>query len=184
MTSIHLATLTIAALLAGCVTTPKDLALVRSGQIKCLEQVATVGDKRQLTRWCTSRQIFQPNRHIITINGQTIFDGNDRDDVRVEKNLPEGTFVATCTPRMDITDMKTDKPVAVSLLPQELVDSCKIVADGKGLHRPFLRDQQCLKVYATHVGPLVGKVFPFKRWQECTIQASGSRVFKGTFYYY
>jgi len=84
MKIIFAATFTLATLLAGCAVTPKDLALIRSGETKCLEQEATSGANKYLTRWCTSRQLFQPNRHVIKINDQVLFDGDDRDDLKTE----------------------------------------------------------------------------------------------------
>jgi hypothetical protein len=152
--------------------------------MRCMQQEsAGAASEKYVTRWCTFRQIFQPNRHLITVNGLTIFDGNDRDDVRAEKVIGATRIAAACTPRMEIMDMSSDRAVALSKLPKELVDACRIVADEAGSHRPFLRDEQCSRVYSAAVGPMVGKTLPFKRTQECRVEAGGTNVFQGTFLY-
>ncbi len=147
------------------------------------QEAAGAGAQKLTTRWCTSRQIFQPNRHVVRVNGETVFDGNDRDDVRAEQIIGGVTVLASCTPKIEIMDMRSDKPVAMSGLPAELVSACRIVADESGFHRPFLRDAECSKVYGAIVGPMVGRTLPFKRTQECKVQAAGSTVFEGTFLY-
>jgi hypothetical protein len=157
-------------LVAGCTSLQSDTMVINAGSnMRCMQQDAIdATGAKYTTRWCTSRQIFQPNRHIVKVNGQMVFDGNDRDDVRAEVSLAGNRISASCTPRIEIIDMKSDRPVVMSALPNELIDSCRIVADSAGLHRPFLRDEECSKVYGAVVGPMVGKTLPFKRTQECT----------------
>ena len=175
----------LALLASGCATTSSDVMLIQAGaDMRCMQQELTAADGvKYATRWCSYRQIFQPNRHVVRVNGQTIFDGNDREDVRAEQTLGATKIVAACTPRIEILDMRTEGTVPLSELPDSLVAACRITADERGFHRAFLRDQECLKVYSATVGPLVGKTLPFKRTQECQLQAGGSTVFKGTFVY-
>jgi hypothetical protein len=174
-----------AVLISGCTSLQTDSMVIRAGaDMRCMQQDAVdATNTKYTTRWCTSRQIFQPNRHIVKVNGQTVFDGNDRDDVRAEVSLTGSKVSATCTPRIEIMDLKSDGPVAISSLPKELIESCRIVADAAGLHRPFLRDEQCSKVYSAVVGPMVGKTLPFKRTQECKAEIGALTIFKGTFVY-
>jgi len=170
---------------SGCATTSSDVMLIQAGaDMRCMQQEVVASDGiKYATRWCSSRQIFQPNRHVVRVNGQTLLDGNDREDVRAEQTLGAAKVVAACTPRIEILDLRTEGTVLLSTLPESLVSACKITADERGFHRAFLRDQECLKVYSATVGPLVGKTLPFKRTQECQVQAAGSTVFKGTFVY-
>lgn len=171
--------------LTGCATAPGSTMVIQAGaDMRCMQQKATdATGKEYATRWCSLRRIFQPNAHVVRVNGQTLFDGNDRDDVRAEQVLAGVPMKVACTPRIEVTSMQTDLPLPVAQLPAELVQACRVEADAKGLHKPFLRDAACGKVYAATVGPMVGKVLPFKRTQECEIQAGGTTVFKGTFVY-
>ncbi len=184
MRTLSLSTLALAGLLSACASPQGSQMTIRAGaDMRCMQQEAGATPQKTVTRWCTSRQIFQPNRHIVTVNGQPLFDGNDRDDVRAEKQLGGTTFAATCTPRIEIMDMSSDKPMPLAKLPPELVNACRVTADEAGFHRPFLRDEACSRVYGALVGPLVGKTLPFKRTQECRVTAGGSTVFEGTFVY-
>jgi len=172
-------------LIAGCATAPGDNMVIRAGaDMRCMQQQATdAAGRKYETRWCSLRRIFQPNAHVVRVNGETVFDGNDRDDVRAEKVLAGVPVTLSCTPRIEVLDMKSDGALPLAQLPSELVQACRVQADDKGLHKPFLRDAECSKVYAAAVGPLVGRTLPFKRTQECEARAGGTTVFRGTFVY-
>lgn len=180
-----LATLAAVGLLSACASPPGTELVIRAGaDMRCMQQESgAAGPQKVTTRWCSSRQIFQPNRHIVKVNGQTVFDGNDRDDVRAQARVGTATASVACTPRIEILDLRSEKSVALAALPKELVQACRIVADDAGFHRPFLRDAQCSQVYGAAVGPMVGRTLPFKRTQECQVTLDGATVFSASFVY-
>jgi hypothetical protein len=169
--------------LAGCATTSSDSAVVYSGDTRCLEQTAPESPKASAVRWCSSRQIFQPNRHTVTLGSTSLFAGTDYEDVKFEKQVGSVTYIGSCIPEIDITDTKTSKPVLVSKLPKALIEACDIKANERGEMVPFARTAACTSVYTKELGPLIGAVFPFKRIQRCNIAVGSKEVFKGSFRY-
>jgi hypothetical protein len=112
--------------------------------------------------------------------------GNDCDDVRAGPAVAGVPLKLACTPRIEVMSMQTEGPsprwpLPLAQLPAELVQACRVQAEARGLHKPFLREAACGQVYAAAVGPMVGKVLAFKRTQACEIQAGGTAVFKGMF---
>lgn len=103
--------------------------------------------------------------------------------MKFEKLVGSVAYVGSCIPDIDITDMKTSRPVLVSALPTALIAACKIKSDDRGEMIPFARTEDCALVYAKELKPLVGTVFPFKRIQRCSIVTSGKEIFKGSFRY-
>jgi uncharacterized protein YceK len=175
--------LAVIALLSGCATTSRDFGVVRNGQTRCLEQASAESAKTGVIRWCTSRQMFQPNRHNVSLGTTTLFAGTDYADVKFEKQIDNVIYAGSCIPEIDITDMQTSRPVLVGKLPKELIVACDIKSNERGEMLPYARTNACAAVSAKELGPIVGSVFPFKRTQRCSLVANGEEVFKGSFRY-
>lgn len=172
-----------AILLPACANISGNSALIYHGQTRCIEQTLPENVPSHTVRWCSSRLLFQPNRHVVTVDQQVLFSDTDYADIKFEKQLGSEKFVGSCIPEIDITDMKSSRPIQVSELPPTLVSACKIQANNHGEMIPFARTAECSAVYAKELSPLVGKAFPFKRHQRCSISANGKLQFSGSFRY-
>jgi hypothetical protein len=179
----NLLVLALITLLSGCATTSRDFGVVRHGQTRCLEQSPAESAKTEAVRWCTSRQMFQPNRHNVTLGTTSLFAGTDYADVKFEKQIDNVIYTGSCIPEIDITDMQTSRPVLVGKLPKALIAACDIKSNERGEMLPYARTSACADVSVKELGPIVGSVFPFKRTQRCRLVANGEEVFKGSFRY-
>lgn len=183
MTSRHTLTILFPAILTACATGFSDSTVVRSGGSACLTQEGSVDSKTHQVSWCSSRQLFQPNKHVVTLNGVKLFDGTDYRDIGFKKSTDFGEVAAECTPRISITETMNRKPIPLSTLPPAAVNACQLKADERGHLLPFLRTPECANAYAQHIVPMVGKIYPFKQDQVCKLSLKNTQIFLGSFTY-
>ena len=136
-----------------------------------------------IVSWCSSRRLFTPNAHVVLIEGVKAFDGNDFDRVQFNATVGTNSYVGACVQAVDITDMKTSQLVARSELPKAVIEACDIKQNERGQAMIFSISEACSPVYYKEIGPLVGRLFPFKREQTCQITKNGQPFFAGTLRY-
>lgn len=174
----HVAAILCAVAISACSSVPNAKF---SGTPGCQTKPSSANGQPVSTDFCIRKVMFKPSQYLVQVNGQAVFEGTDYERVAFEKQIREGKVSGGCDENVTIQDTKTERPVAFSTLPEELIAGCHISADANGGALPFKKDVACDKVFYKHLSPIIGKVFPVELSRQCVVRLNGEVIFDGTF---